>query len=132
MLSEVPTAFSRFLNEPAFDLKYTTFCVWQSAEDSSWQRGSIDYPPGDDPDGSTYLMEILDGNPQTYLAFAKDYFEMDPALIAVEHVYQHRPLTQEIVTMLNPEVVLDELAEDLAEIGYSGVKGPADSSGTRS
>ena len=31
-------------------------------------------------------------------------------LAAVEHIYRHRPLTAEVVTQLNPEVSLDEVA----------------------
>ena len=115
VLSDVPPLFNSFLSEPAFNMQFATFCIWRTAEDTRWQTGTIDYPPGEDPDGSTFLMEILDGNPETYLTYVRDYFEVEPPLAAIEHIYQHKPLTQAIVTMLSPEVSLDELAEEIMD-----------------
>jgi hypothetical protein len=43
-------------------------------------------------------------------------------LDAVEHVYRRRPLTPAVVTRLNPLVSLEELAADMAEIGYPAGK----------
>lgn len=34
--------------------------------DDAWHVGPIDYPDEDDPDGSEYLLSILDGRPSTY------------------------------------------------------------------
>ena len=39
-------------------------------------------------------------------------------LEAVRDVYALRPLSQRLVSSLNAEVTLADLAEDLAEIGY--------------
>ena len=39
-------------------------------------------------------------------------------IVAVRHVYALRPLTQGIVSLLNPEVDISGLAEDLAQAGY--------------
>ena len=33
-------------------------------------------------------------------------------------IYHHEPLTQEMVTRLNAQLTMAELANDLAEIGY--------------
>lgn len=37
---------------------------------------------------------------------------------AVAHVLALRPLTEEVVLRLNPDALLDPLAEDLQELGY--------------
>jgi hypothetical protein len=56
--------------------------------------------------------------PKTYRAWAEDYFETSVARSAVDHIFGHRPLTEKIVKRLNPELSLDDLAEDVSEIAY--------------
>jgi len=118
MLDSVPDAFKDFLSEPAFSIEDTTFCIWRKYTDSSWQVGRIDYLEGDDPDGSEGLLFILDGQPSTYKEFAEEYYERGIDLSAVEHIYQHKALTSEIVNALNADVSLGELKSDIEEIGY--------------
>jgi hypothetical protein len=118
VLSDVPAVFEGFLHEPAFSLDETTFCIWRTLGDAQWRKGPIRYPPGDDPDGSANLMSLLDGNPSTYQQWAEAYYEADVSLTAVEHIYQHRPLTPEIVAHLNADITLNDLGNDLTEIGY--------------
>jgi hypothetical protein len=75
-------------------------------------------PPGDDPDGSAELLDILAGDPQQYVRFAAAYYERDMAVEDVASIYRHEPLTADRVRRLNPAVSLDALAEDADEIGY--------------
>ena len=54
-------------------------------------------------------------------ALAADKTRLDEVAVeldAVAHVYALMPLTEEIVTALNPEVLLKNLKDDIAEIGY--------------
>lgn len=121
ILSHVPAVFNTFLTQPAFSLTETTFCIWRTVDDDQWRTGAIEYPSSDnrdDPDGSLELLALLDGTPTTYQQWAEEYFEVEVDLAAVEHIYQHRPLTSAIVSRLNAEVILDDLAGDLLEIGY--------------
>jgi hypothetical protein len=118
VLNEVPEEFKDFLSEPAFTIEDATFCVWRRYIDTSWRVGSIDYPEGDNSDGSEALLHILDGQPPTYKEFAEEYYEREIELSAVEHVYRHRPLTSEIVAELNADVSLEKLKADIEEIGY--------------
>lgn len=118
VLDAVPAAFSAFLAEPAFSLEETTFCIWRRRGDPSWQHGEITFPPGEDPDGSAALLRPLDGAPETYRAWAEGYYERPVDPTAVGRIYTHEPLTQELVVALSPDRALDDLAEDLEEIGY--------------
>lgn len=118
VLDEVPQVFSGFLEEPAFTIEETTFCIWRTYSDTAWQRGKINFPDGPDPDGSEDLLQTLDGEPGTYKAWAEEYYERPVNLDAVTHIYTHRPLTPEIVTALNPHITLDELVTDMDQIGY--------------
>jgi hypothetical protein len=44
-------------------------------------------------------MRLLDGDPEAYRAWAEDYFETTVALPAVEHIFGHRPLTEDLVLL---------------------------------
>ncbi|GAA2484214.1 hypothetical protein [Winogradskya humida] len=56
-----------------------------------------------------------------YQDFAKDYYEMPVDLDAVIEIFTQRPLTPELVRRLNPDVTLNDLAEDIAQIGYAAL-----------
>jgi len=75
MFDGVPVEFETFLAEPAFSIPETTFCIWRRYVDTAWHVGPINYPDEDDPDGSEYLLSILDGRPSTYKEFAESYYE---------------------------------------------------------
>ena len=129
LLDGVPPEFAPCLAEPAYMIDHTTFALWRRHTDAEWGRGPVEYPPGHpDPDGSAWLLAILDGDPQTYLRHAADYFEKPwVTLEMVRHVYDHRLLTDEMVRSMCPDVevlgggpplTLADLLPDLAEIGY--------------
>jgi hypothetical protein len=118
VLDQVPSEFGAFLTEPAFSMGETTFCIWRRKEDESWQIGEIHYPEDEDPDGSEGLLFILDGDPKTYQEFAEQYYECAIDLVSVTSIYDHQPLTSEIVKKLNPDVSLETLSSDIAEIAY--------------
>lgn len=118
MLDGVPREFTSALSEPAFSMNEVTFCIWRRYSDPSWSHGPIDFPDGDDPDGSGTLLAILDGEPRSYRRFARDYYEATVPIASVRHVYNHLPLTDKIVESLNADVAIEDLADDLKEIGY--------------
>jgi len=119
VLDEVPAEFAACLREPAFSIEDVTFCIWRQHTDQSWQTGPVQFPPGhSDPDGSEFLLSALDGRPETYQAWAADYFGRDVPLAAVQHIYRSAPLSVEIVEQLNPDLSLADLATDVNEIGY--------------
>lgn len=115
----LPNEFrANFLHEPAFDTANASFCIWRLAAASSWSRGPVMLPPGDDPDGSADLLSILDGDPEQYCRFAADYFERGVARADIAAIYAHTPLSEALVRRINPAVTLASLAEDIQEIGY--------------
>ena len=114
-----PPQFKEFLTEPAFVIEVTTFCVWRLNEDAAWQSGAIQFPAGHDPDGSARLLKLLDGKPETYQQWAQSYFEVPVSLPVIIDIYQHQRITEQIIKALNPELSIDDLTDDLEEIGYS-------------
>ena len=118
VLNEVPETFKSFLTEPAFSMADTTFCIWRGPEDAEWRTGRIEYPSDQDPDGSEWMMSILDGDPQKYQSWAESYWERPISLELINHVYEHRPLSEEFVQSLNPKRDLRTLAKDIKDIAY--------------
>jgi len=128
VLDSVPACFASGLNEPAFMMDDTTFCIWRQYDDNCWQCGKIKFPKTKlrfdgkpiDPDGSGDLLSPYDGKPETYLAWASDYFSRSKPLTLehVRHVYAHKPLTAKLVKEINPKLTLAELAADITEINY--------------
>ena len=62
---------------------------------------------------------MLDGVPGTYRAWAIEYYERDLPLEAIESVYEHRALTEQLVVALNPRQSLERLNSQILEIGYT-------------
>ncbi len=118
VLDGVPECFHEGLNEPAFDMANTTFCFWRELSDAQWHRANLRFPNGDDPDGSAYLLELLDGRPESYVAWATDYFETDVDQDVVAQILQGARLTTTLIGQLNPEQTPARLQDDLAAIGW--------------
>jgi 7-keto-8-aminopelargonate synthetase-like enzyme len=68
------------------------------------------------------MLSILDANPSTYKAWAEDYYERSVTLSAVQQIYGHAPLTQELAQELNTNVVIESLLADAAEIDYPATR----------
>lgn len=116
IFGRLPAAFhDNLLHEPAFTTHESTFCIWRLEHDARWSSGAAESAAGDDAAG---LLEILDGQPARYVAFAGSYHERDLEPDDVAAIYAHRPLTPALVRRLNPDVDLAALADDLDEIGY--------------
>ena len=125
VLDTVPAVFQEWVREPAFilddDIPMISACLWRQATDDRWHTGQIDFPAADSlyPDGSGWLLELLlDDSPEAYREFAEEYFERSVEVNAVREIYAMRPLTQPLVSALNDELSLGDLARDVAQIGY--------------
>ena len=91
-------------------------CFWRTTDDTAWRCGPVEDA---DKDGADWLFEVIaDGRPEAYLTFAEDYYEVALDLEAIRHVYALMPLTEYVVTSLNRQRRLTDLAEGIAEIGY--------------
>ncbi|NNN32595.1 hypothetical protein HLK59_19950 [Streptomyces sp. S3(2020)] len=118
----LPEVFRPYVTEPAFTdedgTPVVTVCFWRERGDAEWRTGAPE--PGAEDHGSTeWLFDVLtDGRPEAYKEFAEDYYEAEVDLDAVRHVYALRPLTQAVVSALNPDVALGDLDKELAQIGY--------------
>ncbi|RTL35657.1 MAG: hypothetical protein EKK48_28670 [Candidatus Melainabacteria bacterium] len=120
IFAQFPAELSYFLKEAAFMIDDTTFCYWRRNCDNEWHSGKIKFPAnvGTDPDGSRTMLKILDGKPKTYVDYAREYFDLEIAEEDVKHVYQLKPLNAELLIRLHCERNLDQLSDEIKEIGY--------------
>ncbi|MFD9366424.1 hypothetical protein ACFWA6_01775 [Streptomyces sp. NPDC060020] len=124
VLDDVPDVFLPYVTEPAFcedGVTTVTCCLWREVGDTAWRTGTVTFPEeGEgDPDGASVLFGLLvDRSPEAYAAWASEYYETPVDVAAVRALLDQRPLTPEIVAVLNPDVELADLAEDISEIGY--------------
>ena len=118
ILEHVPATFAASLAEPAFKMTDTTFCLWHQASDTSWQVGPVSFPSAPDPDGSAEILSPLDGLPDSYIAWAEEYYEVSLPLSAVRHVYEHRPLSPSLLADLRCSRGLSEILLEATDIGY--------------
>jgi hypothetical protein len=114
----LPVTFSEFIfGEPVNSIG-TTFCLW-TEEGNKWKVGEID----NFEDNSDELLNIFDGNPQTYFDFALGYEEgfsaTNAALDTIRKVYNGEVLTKPMVlAMMDNLEDWKQLKKDLTEIGY--------------
>lgn len=118
LLNDVPSEFDGAKAEPAFSMCDISFCFWRLNSDSKWLHGPVEFHQSDDPDGSEFLLECLDGNPSSYQGFAEEYYEEDIPLSPIRHIYNHQPITNKVLEMLNPDLDIADIKEELSEIGY--------------
>ncbi|MFI0351004.1 hypothetical protein [Actinomadura sp. 9N407] len=124
VLDSVPEVFRPCVEEPAFCdenvVPAVTACLWCETGDTRWHVGEIEYPEHwGDLDGAAGLFELLiDPAPEAYQRFARDYYEIPVDLEAVRHVYALRPLTREVISLLNAEFHMESLVQDLAAASY--------------
>ncbi len=117
MLLGVPDVFQEsFLKEPAFSMDETSFLYWRLGTDKEWQTSVDDLAEGDN--GAQQLLQILDGNPRTYWQWAESYYEREIPLEVVAMFYSGKPLTSQMIKLLNPSLEINDLRADLDEIGY--------------
>jgi len=119
LTEKLPSIFNDFIfGEPVNSIG-TTFCLWTS-EQKTWQTGQLE----NFEDNSEEMLNIFDGNPQTYIDWAAEYFEESYKesgipLETVEKIYSGQTLTKNIVLTIVEELEdWEQLEADLKEIGY--------------
>jgi hypothetical protein len=114
VIDDVPSEFADCIEAMHEDWwRNVTFCVWRMHSDARWHHGRIAFPDDTAWDGSEFLLSAFDGRPETYRAWAETYYDSRKfSPIAVSHVFEHRPLTAEIIRSLNAERSLEGLDQE--------------------
>lgn len=119
--AQVPADFAALLHESAFMMDSVSFCYWRRSQDTLWRQ--LPHPDArlqHHYDGSADYLSILLASSTCYFSYASDYFECEPPLASIDHVYAHGPLTAALVRSLNPQMSLGDALDAAARIGYPG------------
>jgi hypothetical protein len=114
-----PIELSEFAYEPAFRWDATSFAYFILPGESAWTPAfeKTEYAGLDSGDGD--LLQHVVGTADDYVDFAARYYECYIPLKTVKHIFDLKPITQEIVTSLNEQVSLADIQEELfQEISY--------------
>lgn len=111
----IPQEFSEVVGEPAFSPQQVSYCYWHSINAAEWQSS---VPESEIDSQVFFLLQCLDGDPDSYTRFAAEYFETDVDLESVASVLRGRPLSEHLAKTLNPEIDFSSLLEDCAGIGF--------------
>ncbi len=119
----LPNEFHEFMfTEPVKSIG-TTFCIWNIPSNSKWTSGiHLDNTLHEVVcRDSESLLQLLDGNPETFHQWAMEYYELVSLnLNAIQAIYQHAPITNSLINQLTSQGIdFKTLKEDLNEIGYS-------------
>jgi len=119
LTNNLPAIFNDFIfGEPVTSIG-TTFCLW-TTELKNWQVGQLE----SFEDNSEEMLNIFDGQPQTYINWATEYFEESYKesgipLDTVIKIYSGQILTQEMVLSIVDKLEdWEQLEKDLIEINY--------------
>ena len=120
LTNNLPAIFNDFIfGEPVTSIG-TTFCLW-TTELKNWQVGQLE----SFEDNSEEMLTIFDGQPQTYINWATEYFEESYKesgipLDTVTKIYSGQPLTKEMVLSIVDKLEdWEQLEKDLIEINYT-------------
>ena len=110
IIKKITSIFQSFKNEEAFNLNEISFCFWRSNNEESWmsEPTSKNLP----------YLSFLTGDSTLYKAWAEEYYEKEFQLEAIQEIFSHEPLTHQMVSRLNKKINLEDLSEDIYEIGY--------------
>ncbi len=117
----VPDELSKLLDD-SVEPDDVTFCIWRSKNDSFWRKGDIAVlkENKDANDGEGYLLGLIFDNAESWLDWAKDYYEEAEQLKLefVKNVYEHKIEKKEIKEIINPDRDIEEIIKELEQIGY--------------
>jgi hypothetical protein len=110
LLHMIPDEFSSFKTEPAFKLDYISCCFWKKHSDNQWRVSpALEKIP---------LLKFIVGKEKYYQEWAEEYLGVDLEGKVVTSIFEHVPLSNNLVHRLNEDVSLGDIMEDVKEIGY--------------
>ncbi len=114
-----PDEFGAFLHEPAFAMDAVSYFYFRRSADPAWSKvAHPDAALAHWADGSEEFLSILLAPASCYYDYACDYFECEPPLASIEHIYALAPLTAGVVRSLNPQMTLEQARAAAEAIGY--------------
>jgi hypothetical protein len=116
----MPRSLQPWKNAADIEPNEVTFVMWHLPR-ARWQAGHVKFPPGKDPDGSEGLLELLDGDPASYVRYAEARLGHKVNLEAVRNVYGG-VLDAGIIQKLNAHADTADILKSAREMGFPMAK----------
>lgn len=115
---DVPKVLLNLLDDEAIEQDDVTFCIWQDNNNKQWQKGKVEIPEGCS-DGSDYMLSRI-FSAEDYIDWSKDYWgrEEELSIEDVEKIFNHQPITEEMIKKLNADRNIKAAMEELKKINY--------------
>jgi hypothetical protein len=117
----MPPGLADFASEPAFRWDSTSFAYFYLPSQPQWCRANDLTAFSALDAGEDDLLRHLCCSASDFAAFEADYYERAVPVDVVAEVFRHAPITDQLVSSLNPDITLKDIADELhIEIGYPG------------
>ena len=115
----MPPDLVEFAREPAFRWGSTSFAYFYLPSQQQWCRANDLTTFSALDAGEDDLLRHLCGGPSDFASFAEDYYEREVPVDVVAEVFRHAPITDRLVSCLNPDITLKDITDELhTQIGY--------------
>lgn len=122
LVDDVPLSVRANVDEPAFTVDGILpiiVCLWRQRSDSSWHCGTPTMRDLAEEDGGAgWLFKELDGRTETYTAFAEEYYDVVPSAVNVQRIFDHHPLTLDVLRQLNAAADASVVFNEVQPMGY--------------
>lgn len=118
MYDGMPLSLLAYLDDEMFEKEDVTFCLWREPRDTVWKSGEFIRPDEWD-DGKEFLLGYLYATPEAYTEWATYYYEKEINLEAVKRVYSEAAITAGTIVDLNSERNIEEVLQDLKNLGIA-------------
>ncbi|MGE6259953.1 hypothetical protein ACQKCU_19085 [Heyndrickxia sporothermodurans] len=107
-----PHALLTLLENDALEKEEVTFCVWRETNDTTWKRGDVVIPEGED-DGSEFLLGTIYQDFEEYVEWARNYHDMPISMEIIQEIFSGIPISEEVIQSLNPDRNVDEAIKEI-------------------
>ena len=118
-LKEVlPTELSMFPDDIGDWWHYVSFCYWYDPRSGQWNDGVATAGFGEHLSRDTSDLVLLNGDRLEFCNFVEELYECEISRESVDLVFEHVPLTQQLVSELNAATLLTSIEREVRLIGY--------------
>ncbi|WP_285396383.1 hypothetical protein [Lysinibacillus sp. fls2-241-R2A-57] len=110
-----PHALLILLENDAMEKEEVTFCMWREADDTTWKKGDVVIPEGED-DGAEFLLGTIYHDLEDYVEWAKNYYDMPISMEIIQEIFSGIPISEEIIQSLNPERNVDAARKEIKKV----------------
>jgi hypothetical protein len=108
-LEHIPSCFSSFLNEPAFDIGISSYLFWFQKDDENWSTLANN-------EASFEALSCLNYSSEQYVEWAEIYYDGNWNRAALIGIFETLSINDRVIANANVNLSMADLEEDIFEI----------------